>query len=273
MIKVDRASFYYHKDRELFKDLSFELPERETLAILGANGAGKTSLLRCLMRFLKFKKGSAFIGGVDFTSIREDEFWRRVSYVPQAKACVFGHTSLNMVIMGRSPYIGMGRQPKQADRDAALATMHSLGLGKIVSQPVSSLSGGELQMVLIARALVKNPEILIMDEPESNLDLRNQLRVLELIEKLRADRKITIIVNTHFPSHALRIADHTLFLGGEGCIYGRTGDVVDEVNIRNFYGVDSVILNVDAQEFNVPAVVPMGISENNFYWRKYEKAV
>ncbi|MDR1636049.1 MAG: ABC transporter ATP-binding protein [Treponema sp.] len=273
MIKVDKASFYYRKDRELFRDLSFELPERETLAVLGANGAGKTSLLRCLMRFLKFRKGAAFIGGVDFNSIREDEFWRRVSYVPQAKGCVFGHTSLNMVVMGRSPYIGMGRRPKQADLDAALATMRSLGLEGIVSQPVSSLSGGELQMVLIARALVKDPEILIMDEPESNLDLRNQLKVLELIEKLRTERKITIIVNTHFPGHALRIADHTLFLGREGYVYGRTGDVVDEANIRNFYGVDSVILNVDARESKVPAVVPMGISQNNFYWRRYEKAV
>jgi iron complex transport system ATP-binding protein len=273
MIKVDGASFYYRKDRELFRDLSFELPERETLAILGANGAGKTSLLRCLMRFLKFKKGAAFIDGVDFSSIREDEFWRRVSYVPQAKGCVFGHTSLNMVIMGRSPYIGMGRRPKQADLDAALATMRSLGLEGLAAQPVSSLSGGQLQMVLIARALVKNPEILIMDEPESSLDLRNQLKVLELIEKLRVERKITIIVNTHFPGHALRIADHTLFLGREGYIYGRTGDVVDEVNIRNFYGVDSVILNVDAPAAKVPAVVPMGISQNNFYWRSYEKAV
>ncbi|MDR0382990.1 MAG: ABC transporter ATP-binding protein [Spirochaetaceae bacterium] len=273
MIKVYDASFYYHKGRELFSGLSFELPERETLAILGANGAGKTSLLRCLMRFLKFKKGSAFFGGADLGSIREDEFWRKVSYVPQAKACVFGHTCLNMVIMGRSPYIGTGRRPKQADVDAALTTMRSLGLENIASRPVSSLSGGELQMALIARALVKDPEILIMDEPESNLDLRNQLRVLELIEKLRAERNITIVVNTHFPGHALRIADRTLFLGSEGHVYGKTVEAVNEANIRKFYGVDSVILSVDAPAFNVPAVVPMGICEKKFFWRRYEKAV
>jgi iron complex transport system ATP-binding protein len=198
-----------------------------------------------------------------------------VSYVPQARVPVFGHSSLNMVIMGRSSFIGIGQQPKQEDIEAAMETMRFLGLEKIAEQPVPSLSGGQLQMVLIARALVKNPALLIMDEPESGLDLRNQLMVLEIIEKLKAERKISIIINTHFPCHAMRIADRVLLLGREGHIFGKTRDVIDEKNIRDFYGVDSVILNVETPRNQVPAVVPMSISNQNFFVRSnvYEEAI
>jgi iron complex transport system ATP-binding protein len=275
MIKVEEAAFYYKKGKYLFKDLSFELKQNETLAVLGANGAGKTTLLRCLMGFLRFREGGATLDGRAMDTLRSSEFWRMVSYVPQAKVPVFGHSSLTMVIMGRSSYIGMGQQPKEEDIEAAMETMRFLGLEKIAEQPVSSLSGGQLQMVLIARALVKDPALLIMDEPESNLDLRNQLKVLELIEKLRAERDISIVFNTHFPHHALRVAERTLLLGKDQHIFGSTAEVIDEDNIRDYYGVDSVILNVETPLSHIPAVVPMSISKQNFFQRSnvYEEAI
>jgi iron complex transport system ATP-binding protein len=275
MINVEGAAFYYKPKKYLFKDLSFELKPDETLAILGANGAGKTTLLRCLMGFLKFRQGKASINGRTIDSINPAEFWRMVSYVPQAQVPVFGYSSLNMVVMGRSSYIALGRQPKKEDMEAAMETMCFLGLEKIAEQPVSSLSGGQLQMVLIARALVKNPALLIMDEPETNLDLRNQLKVLEMIEKLKSARNISIVINTHFPCHAMRIAESSLLLGAEGYVFGKTREVIDEKSIREFYGVESVILNVEGPVNRVSALVPTGISKQIYLARSdmYEEAI
>jgi iron complex transport system ATP-binding protein len=261
---INGAAFYFNRKQYLFKGLSFDLARHETLAVLGANGAGKTTLLRCLMGFLRFKEGSASINGCLISSIKQADFWRLVSYVPQARVPVFGHSSLNMVVMGRSSFIGIGRQPGKDDIAAALETMSFLGIENIAEQDVSSLSGGQLQMVLIARALVKKPALLIMDEPESNLDLQNQLKVLNLIEKLRAERNVSIIINTHFPCHALRIADRTLLLGSNEYVFGKTEDVVDKNNIRKFYGVDTEILDVKTPCTRIPAVVPLKICDPIF---------
>jgi iron complex transport system ATP-binding protein len=260
MLNIDNAEFYYKKGDKLFENLTFALKQGETLAILGANGTGKTTLLRCIMGFLQFKSGGAAINGAPVGTIKSADFWRMVSYVPQARAPVFGHSCLTMVIMGRSSTIGIGQQPKAEDIDAALETMRFLGIENIAEQPISSLSGGQLQMALIARALVKNPALLIMDEPESNLDLCNQLKVLELIEKLKSARDISIIINTHFPCHAMRIAEQTLLMGRHGYVFGASNSVINEKTIRSFYGVDSAILNVDSHSLRIPAVVPIAIS-------------
>jgi iron complex transport system ATP-binding protein len=269
MIKVEGASFSYNPGKVLFRDLCFELGQCSTLAVLGANGAGKTTLLRCLMKFLKLSEGSVYIEGVNSKSINDAVFWRTVSYVPQAKNMVFGYSVLNMVMMGRSPYIGMGRLPKKEDIDAAMEILARLGLEPLADQSCNSLSGGELQMVLIARALVKNPSMLIMDEPESNLDMKNQLKVLDLIGSLGNERKLTIIINTHFPTHALRVADKVLLLGDDRYIYDDAGAVINKKNIVDFFGVHSAIVELESAGNCIHAVVPTGIAKANNKTKEY----
>ena len=175
MIKVTGAGFSYGNKPLLFSDISFEVREGETLAILGPNGIGKTTLLRCMMRFLPLKKGKIEIQGESVEGMSQKQFWKDISYVPQAKRLVFGYSAVNMVVMGLSQNIAFGRTPKKEDYDRAYELLEGFGLGDIADQSCNTLSGGQLQMVLIARALIKNPKLLIMDEPES---IRNLLACL-----------------------------------------------------------------------------------------------
>lgn len=259
MIKARNLTFFYTGGNTLFKNLSFELEKGETLAILGPNGAGKTTLLRCLMGFLKLKSGTVLIDGVDHDGGR---FWRHVSYVPQARQCVFGYSVFDMVMMGRTPYIGLGRLPAQEDRDIAMATLEGLSLGALAEKSCGVLSGGELQMVLIARALAKNPKLLILDEPESNLDMKNQLAVLDLIHRLSAEKALTIILNTHFPAHALRVAGKALLLGRDRYLYDDTGKAITEENIADFFGVHARLVDVDSSRGALRSVVPTEIADS-----------
>jgi iron complex transport system ATP-binding protein len=260
MVKVEDLSFYYDSRNLLFKDLSLELEKNKTLAILGPNGVGKTTFLRCLMRFLKLKTGVISINGIDNRDITDSLFWRMVSYVPQAKNIVFGYSVLNMILMGRCPYISMGRLPKKEDLRAAEEAMARLGLEHLAERSCGSLSGGELQMTLIARALVKNPALLIMDEPESNLDMKNQLKVLDIIQNLKDEQNLTIILNTHFPTHAMRVADKVLLLGKDRYLYDDTRAAITEQNIREYFGVFSEIIEMESAVRTIHAVVPTEIA-------------
>jgi iron complex transport system ATP-binding protein len=262
MINIEGASFYYDSHKVLFRDLSLKLEKNKTLAILGPNGVGKTSLLRCLMRFLGLKNGSIYIDGTDNRNISDSLFWRTVSYVPQAKNMVFGYSVLNMVMMGRCPYVGMGRQPKQEDLCAAEEVMARLGLEHIAGRSCNSLSGGELQMTLIARALVKKPSLLIMDEPESNLDMKNQLKILDIIQSLRDELNLTIILNTHFPTHAMRVADKVLLLGNDRYLFDDTHAAITEKNIMEYFGVFSEIIEMESTLRTIRAVVPTEIANS-----------
>ena len=260
MISIENGYFYYDSKKVLFKDLSLKLEKNRTLAILGPNGVGKTSLLRCLMRFLRLKTGFVYINGIDNRNIADSLFWRAVSYVPQAKSMVFGYSVLNMIMMGRCPYIGMGRLPKKDDLSAAEETMSRLGLEHLAERSCNSLSGGELQMTLIARALAKKPSLLIMDEPESNLDMKNQLKILDIIQSLKREHNLTIILNTHFPTHAMRVADKVLLLGNDRYLYDHTRAAITENNVMEYFGVFSEIVAMKSAVRTIHAVVPMEIA-------------
>jgi iron complex transport system ATP-binding protein len=262
MIKVENAAFYYDPQKVLFRNLSFVLNKNRTLAILGPNGVGKTSLLRCLMRFLRLKTGAIYVGGDDSRNIADSLFWRTVSYVPQAKSMVFGYTVLNVILMGRCPYIGTGRQPGKEDVHAAEEVMARLGLLHLAERSCNSLSGGELQMALIARALVKKPSLLIMDEPESNLDMRNQLKILDTVQVLRAEQNLTIILNTHFPTHALRVADKVLLLRNDRYLYDDAQTAITRERIMEYFGVFSEMIETKpvSKPAGFKAVVPTEIA-------------
>jgi iron complex transport system ATP-binding protein len=277
MINIEGASFYYNSAKVLFNGLSLRLGRNRTLAILGPNGVGKTSLLRCLMRFLRLKQGAIYIDGADNRAIADSMFWRTVSYVPQAKNTVFGYSVLDMIVMGRCPYVGMGRLPKKEDFRAAGEVMARLGLEHLAERSCNSLSGGELQMTLIARALVKKPSLLIMDEPESNLDMKNQLKILDIIQNLKREQNLTIILNTHFPTHAMRVADKVLLLGNDRYLYDDTHAAITEKNIMEYFGVFSEIVEMESAVRTIHAVVPTEIagSEESISTKEcmYEKSV
>jgi iron complex transport system ATP-binding protein len=259
MVKVENASFTYNGRDLVFEDLNFEVRRGEVMAILGSNGIGKTTLFRCLMGFLKFRTGDVWINGKNARLMRNSEFWRDLSYVPQGKGLIFDYSVLNMVVMGRSNSIGFGRMPKKEDYSAALQVLEELSMDALADRSCTTLSGGQLQLVLIARALVKNPKILVMDEPESNLDMKNQLKILDLIDTLAHKKNYTILINTHFPAHALRCAGKTLIMGPHGYITGNTRNVVTQKHIEDYFDVRAKVLSFEDNTKEYQGIVPFAL--------------
>lgn len=197
-LQVKNGCFGY-KDHEVLKDVSFEVEENEVLAILGPNGVGKTTLLKCMMGLLHWGSGESFLNGRSMRKYSQKEISRKIAYVPQSKGISLSYTAFEMVLMGRSARLGLFAQPSREDEAIANAALADVGISFLRDKPCSQMSGGELQMVLIARALCTGPELLVFDEPESNLDFKNQLVILELVKELSGKKGIGAIITPIIP--------------------------------------------------------------------------
>ena len=245
IFEVNGGCFAYAHSRQVLNQISFSVEKGEMLAILGPNGAGKTTLLRCMMGFLKWTAGKSLLDGEDIANMSQRQLFSKVAYVPQAKNAVLSASVKDMVLLGRSSHYGIFGKPGAKDREIVTQTLKDLGLSAMADCSCAELSGGELQMALIARALVSEPQIIILDEPESNLDFKNQLIVLKTLQSLSA-QGITCIFNTHYPVHALRYADKALLLNKSGdVVYGSTHEVITEENMRHAFGVETVIGHIE----------------------------
>ena len=230
------------------------------MAILGPNGAGKTTLLRCMMGFLSWNSGVSLLDEADIRTIPVRQLWRKVAYVPQARQASSAYSVEETVMLGRGSHFGLLQQPSENDIKKVKEVMQRLHISHIAKKKCSEISGGELQMVLIARALASEPQVLILDEPESNLDFRNQLLVLDTMSELAA-QGMCCIFNTHFPSHALqRAAKSLLFCGNGKTIFGNTNEIVTEDNIQKAFGVKAVIGEIETSETVLQDVIPVAIS-------------
>ncbi len=266
-LTVKNGSFFYHKNTPIFSDINFSVDSGEILSILGPNGAGKTTMLRCITGMLKWKGGQSLLDGEPIHSMPARKLWSQMAYVPQAKAASSAYTAFETVLLGRSSRLNAFSTPKQEDLEKAKEVMDLLGIAHLMDKKCSAISGGELQMVLIARALASDPQVLILDEPESNLDFKNQLVVLDTMSRL-AQKGMTCIFNTHYPAHALQRADKSLILSrGGNYIFGRTASVVTEDNIRKAFGVEAVIGEVETAGNILQNVIPLNIASEqaNFH--------
>ena len=258
---IENGCFAYDASRTILQDVCVQLNEAEILTVLGSNGVGKTTLMKCMLGLLKWTSGRSCADGEDIRKISHAQLWKRIGYVPQAKQAVFAYTVEEMVLLGRSAHLGLAKQPRAEDRQIALSCLRDVGIERLKGRLISRISGGELQMVLIARALATQPQMLILDEPESNLDFRNQLIVLKTISDLRRERGLSFIVNTHYPEHAISISDKTLLLmGGGRSLSGKTADVITEENLRNAFAVDVCIRDLDVQNGKYTCVLPLKLA-------------
>ena len=261
-LKLTNASFSYSKkSRIIFKNVSFEVHSGEILAVLGPNGSGKTTLLKCFINLLKLSGGESTLDGKDIRLLSARDLFRRVAYVPQVKNMPTSYTVLETVLMGLSSSVGLFEAPKEKDIAKAEETLKLLGISELSERRCNTLSGGELQMVLIARAIVSDPKFLVLDEPESGLDFKNQLIVLETIRKLSAGG-MACIFNTHYPDHALNFADHALLISSGQAVFGTSESVVTEENIKNAFGVESYIGTFTYENSAVKSVVPIKLSND-----------
>lgn len=259
-LTVENGSFSYQKGNMIFENINFSVDSGEILAILGPNGAGKTTLLRCITGMLKWKDGRSTLDGENIAGMSAKKQWSKMAYVPQAKAVSSSYTAFEMVLLGRSSHLNAFSAPKKADIEKAESVMKLLGISALADKKCSEISGGELQMVLIARALASEPKVLILDEPESNLDFKNQLVVLNAMTKL-AESGMTCVFNTHYPAHALQRTNKSLILSKGGAyVFGDTAVVVNEENIQKAFGVQAVIGEIETKENVLKDVVPLSIT-------------
>lgn len=262
ILKIENASFGYGKDN-ILKNVSLTAKKGELVAILGPNGAGKTTLLRCMLGFLKWKEGKSTLDDKDIRDIPHKKLWSSIAYVPQAKNFTSAMPVTEAVLLGRTSRISFYRQPSEKDIKAVEEILSRLGISHLENKLCNEISGGELQMVLIARALASQPEILVLDEPESNLDFKNQLIVLDTLSEL-SSQGVTCIFNTHYPAHALSRCDKALLLFKEGnSIFDDTAAVVTEKNIESAFGVKAVIGEVDTDENTLKSITALSLSDGN----------
>ena len=252
-----RGGFFRYPTRPkpVLQNIDLSVSDGEILAVLGPNGAGKTTLLRCLTGLLKWTQGDTLLDGKSVRSLTLKQLWQQISYVPQVAKPNVSCSVEEMILLGRASSVEAFSLPKKEDIEAADDVMDRLGLGAIRGRSVTTLSGGERQMVMIARALVSHPKLLVLDEPESGLDFRNQLIVLDLLSSLAADG-ITVIFNTHYPAHALRRADKALLIAREKTpLCGSASDLLTTSNLEAYFGVRSVIGSIDGQ----PDIIPISV--------------
>jgi iron complex transport system ATP-binding protein len=234
---VTGLSFSYGHDGHRLQDVSFRVAEARLSCLLGPNGAGKTTLLRCLLGLLTPSAGTIRIGGVDLAHIGPRQLARLVAYVPQATTLPFTFTVIEAVVMGRTPYMGLVSTPTATDRRIALGELERLGIGHLASRDFPSLSGGERQLVLMARALVQRAPVLILDEPTASLDYGHEVLVLQLAADL-ARAGHTVLMTTHQPAHALAHA-HDAILMRDGLLVaqGPPAEVVTTESLSDLYRI------------------------------------
>jgi iron complex transport system ATP-binding protein len=249
ILEVDGVEFQY-KSKEVLKNIKFELKRNEILSILGPNGVGKTTLLKCMNAILKPKRGIVLIEDEDVLKLEQIEIARRLGYVPQR--CEPARlTAFDAILLGRMPHIKWNISTD--DVMIVEDTIKKLSLDEIALRYIDELSGGELQKVGIARAIAQNPKLLLLDEPTSSLDLKNQLEILDTVKDVVRKENVSAIMTMHDLNLAFRYSDKFLFLKN-GTIFaaGSMEDITPDI-IREVYGVPVTIQNYE----NVSVVIPV----------------
>ena len=225
----------------ILKDVSFELGAGEALCLLGPNGVGKTTLFKSMLGFLKPIAGHVEIDGQPIDGWSNRRLAQTVGYVPQSHTPPFAFPVIDVVTMGRMSHISAMGSPSQSDVDLAQSCLEHLGIGYLSEKLYTQVSGGERQMVLIARALAQEPQLLIMDEPTASLDYGNQVKVLKQIFQL-TEEGLGVIMTPHFPDHAFLCATSVGLITRDGVTFGAPDEVVTEESLRRTYGVDVRII-------------------------------
>ena len=244
LFEVKNISFSYDGE-EIFSDISFSIDRGDVLCILGPNGTGKTTLIKCLNGLHEVNSGEILINGENMKKLSFKEISRHIGYIPQSHVPSFPFKVLDVVLMGRAPYLNLSDSPKKEDMEIALNSLKTLGIEKLKDKEYTNLSGGERQLVFLARVLCQKPDILILDEPTSHLDFGNQIKLLEIIDNL-AKTGLSIIMSSHFPDHAFLSSTKVAIMKDRRFIdFGTPDDVVCEENLRKAYSIDVRLIELE----------------------------
>lgn len=248
ILNVDGVEFGY-TSAAILRDISLSVDGGELLAVMGPNGVGKTTLLKCLNRVLRPRAGSVFIAEVELRTISRREIARRVGFVTQ-RSEAYRMTVYDVVMLGRVPRIGWGAGAD--DHRVTADAIELLELEPLALRYADELSGGELQLVQIARALAQQPRVLVLDEPTGSLDLRNQHHLMATITRVAKSTSVAVVMSVHDINLAIRYATKVVMMR-DGAVFA-AGDrsVVTEQSVQAVYGIDVAVGNVGG----IPCVVP-----------------
>jgi iron complex transport system ATP-binding protein len=246
-MEIRDAGFHYGHTSSppVFRNVSFTLFPGEVFCLLGPNGSGKSTLLKCLSGLLPVNEGAVLLGQKDIRDVSAAQRARAVGYVPQSLSPAFPFRVLDVVVMGRAAYLTLFASPSAEDVAVAKAALEKIGIVHLSERPCNRISGGEWQLVLIARALTQNPTVLLLDEPTSHLDIGNQMKILGVVNQL-AQEGLAIAMASHFPDHAFLCGDRVALLKDRALMkMGPPREVITAGSMKQVYGVDVEIITLN----------------------------
>lgn len=256
VIRVRRLGCAYHR-QPVLHDLTFEVAPGECFIVIGPNGSGKTTLLKALAGLLPVSDGRIHLGERRLDRIRKSDLARRVAYVAQSAADESPFRVREMVLMGRSPYLGMLGVEGRRDLEIAREAIDFTGLGHLCDRRIRSLSGGERQRAHIARAVCQQPQLLLLDEPTAALDLAHQIRIMDLMVSLKKERGTTVIMVSHDINLAAMYADRLLLLvDGRAAACGPPEQVIQKKTLDSAYGCRVVVDRSPAGDWPRVSLLP-----------------
>lgn len=248
-LEVKNLHYGYNASREVVKGVSFSADEGECIAVLGINGVGKTTMLKCINRIIRPTSGEIFVNGKSIQSMDGNTLAQQIGYVPQG--CEFADGSVfDTVLLGRKPFIKW--DVTQKDLEIVQNVLRTMSLEEYANRNVNALSGGEKQKISIARALAQQTPILLFDEPTSNLDIKNQLDVLDITKRVVREQNLTAIVIIHDLNLALRFADRFLVMKDGGVYAFGDQSVVNIKTILEVYGVQADVIKYGEHQVVIP---------------------
>lgn len=248
LMEVRDAAFTYDNKRMIFDGINFSVEKGEILCIIGPNGCGKSTLIDCLLGLKKLKRGEILVGGQAVNHMKPREFAEHVAYVPQGHKTTFGYTVLDVVTMGRTYAAKMFSPPGEEEKEIARDALRQVGLEGFEDREYTKLSGGELQLVIIARAIAQRSQVLVMDEPTAHLDFTHELTVMEIIARLVKEKKISIIMATHFLNQAYYLENAgvntkvALINGTNFADIGKPSDILTTENLEKTFNIVAEII-------------------------------
>lgn len=240
--------------RSVLHDISFTAEPGQLISVLGPNGVGKSTMFKCILRLLTEYSGIIQIDGEDIRGLTQQQMAQRIAFIPQSHYPTFNYSVRDMVLMGTAHHIGVFATPGSEEIRLAEDAMERVGINELVNRGFQHLSGGEQQLVVIARALAQQTSILVMDEPTSNLDFGNQIHVMRQIQKL-SRLGYTILLSTHNPQYAMTFSDRILAMhGGTVIADGNPEEVMTEALLEKLYGVRVCFVETEKGKILVPSV-------------------
>ncbi len=240
--------------RNVLNSVDLMLDKGQICCLMGVNGCGKSTLIDCILGVNHITAGSIEINGVPQHQMKPHELARLVSYVPQVHDRAFPYLVKDVVLMGRTAYQSQFSSPDDNDKQIAMQSLRQCGIEHLADRPYTQLSGGEMQMVLLARSLAQNAPFIIMDEPTAHLDFKNELMFMETVTSLVADSGIGVLVATHSPNQSFFFEscglDVTAALMADGkiCKRGKPSEVLNTESLRNIYGIEAKVLSTDLED-------------------------